>query len=206
MTSELFIPTYLYIKQHSVTGKLYFGKTYAENPETYLGSGDYWTKHINAHGKEHVVTLWYCLFLDKESIVEFALSCSKMWNIVESDDWANLKEENGLDGGCSFQSDEAKLKNRLAHIGKRISDEIKRKLSTSHLGKTHTDDTKIKLSKLNSVDLHPFYGKTHSIETKQKMAAAKVGIPHRTVTCPVCNKIGGVSAMKRYHFDNCRLG
>ena len=41
MSSKLFSPTYLYIKQHSVTGKLYFGKTSKPYPyvENYLGSG-----------------------------------------------------------------------------------------------------------------------------------------------------------------------
>ena len=92
-----FKPTYLYIKQHSVTGMLYFGKT-VQNPEKYLGSGTYWNSHISKHGKEHVVTLWYCLFFEKDSIVEFALSFSNQHNITESELWANLKPENGLDG------------------------------------------------------------------------------------------------------------
>lgn len=75
------VPTYLYIKRHRVTGKLYFGKT-IKNPEMYTGSGTRWLNHINYHGKEHVDTLWYCLFLDEESISEFALSFSKNNDIV----------------------------------------------------------------------------------------------------------------------------
>jgi len=98
MTSNVFIPTFLYIKQHTITGKLYFGKT-TKDPEKYLGSGKYWKDHINKHGIEHVVNLWYCLFLDKPSINEFALNFSKQHNITESSDWANLIPENGLDGG-----------------------------------------------------------------------------------------------------------
>ena len=35
---ELFPTTYLYIKQHTVTGKLYFGKT-MQDVNTYPGSG-----------------------------------------------------------------------------------------------------------------------------------------------------------------------
>jgi hypothetical protein len=97
MNSYTFTPTYLYIKQHSVTGKLYFGKT-VKDPESYLGSGTHWMRHIKKHGKEHVVTLWYCLFLDQESCTEFALLFSKQENIVESDDWLNLRDENGKDG------------------------------------------------------------------------------------------------------------
>lgn len=98
-----FKPTYLYIKQHTITGKLYFGKTSKPWPwvESYLGSGHHWLRHINKHGIEHVITLWYCLFLDKDSITEFALMCSKNWDIVNSKEWLNLSEENGLDGGTT---------------------------------------------------------------------------------------------------------
>lgn len=40
-SGRTFEPTYLYIKQHSITGKLYFGKT-VKNPEKYNGSGSPW--------------------------------------------------------------------------------------------------------------------------------------------------------------------
>ncbi len=50
--------TYLYIKQHTITGKLYFGKT-IRDPLKYFGSGLHWSPHIRVHGKEHVMTLWY---------------------------------------------------------------------------------------------------------------------------------------------------
>lgn len=92
-----FEPTYLYIKQHAVTGKLYFGKT-TQDPDAYLGSGTRWVPHVKKHGKEHVVNLWYELFTSKDEIREFALSFSKDMNIVESEQWLNLMPENGLDG------------------------------------------------------------------------------------------------------------
>ena len=96
----VFIPTYLYIKQHSITGKLYFGKT-IKNPETYYGSGVHWRRHIKLHGIEHIETLWYCLFFDVESIQEFALNFSKEQNIVESTLWLNAIPETGIGGGIT---------------------------------------------------------------------------------------------------------
>lgn len=93
-----FTPTYLYIKQHLVTGLLYFGKT-IQNPEKYLGSGKHWVSHFKKHGKQHIVNLWYCLFLDEDSIKQFASTFSTTQNIVESKSWANLTPENGTDGG-----------------------------------------------------------------------------------------------------------
>lgn len=87
-----FKPTFLYIKQHNVTGLMYFGKT-VNDPEKYLGSGSYWKKHIKKHGREHVVNLWYCLFLDEQDCKDFAIWFSETQNIVESKDWANILSE-----------------------------------------------------------------------------------------------------------------
>ena len=91
--------TYLYIKQHNITGLKYFGKTTKEDPIKYLGSGIHWKRHIKKHGIEHVKTLWCQPFDSEESLVEYATNFSQENNIVESKEWANLKGENGLDGG-----------------------------------------------------------------------------------------------------------
>ena len=45
-------------------------------------------------------------------------------------------------------------------------------------------------------------GKPKSEETKKKMRKPKG--PQELVTCPHCDKEGGLSNMKRYHFDNCK--
>ena len=94
-----FKPTFLYIKQHTETGKLYFGKTTKKNVERYTGSGIHWGRHTTAHGKDKVVTLWYCLFTDIETLVGTAVTMSEIMDITGSDDWLNFKPENGLDGG-----------------------------------------------------------------------------------------------------------
>ena len=93
-----FKPTFLYVKQHSVTGKLYFGKT-TKNPETYHGSGKHWKLHIAKHGTQYIETLWYQLYYDAETIKSDALSLSKSLNIVESSDWLNLIDEDGIGNG-----------------------------------------------------------------------------------------------------------
>lgn len=35
---------------------------------------------------------------------------------------------------------------------------------------------------------------------------AKFKGPQKRIECPHCGKVGGKSAMKRYHFDNCKKG
>lgn len=173
-----FKPTYLYIKQHTVTGKLYFGKT-IQDPEKYHGSGVRWKRHIKKHGKKFVVTLWYELFDNIDEIQKFALSFSKALNIVESDQWANLKFENGLDGApignVISLITRIKIKNSLtgrlgSNKGRIHSEESKEKNRQSHLGKIISKETRIKLSNAGR-------GRIVSIETCDKISKALQGIP-----------------------------
>lgn len=93
-----FKPTWLYVKQHTNTGLKYFGKTISKNPYKYLGSGTHWQKHLKVHGK-HVETIWCQLFTDIYECVDFALKFSRENDIVKSKEWANLRPENGVEGG-----------------------------------------------------------------------------------------------------------
>lgn len=194
-----FKPTYLYIKQHSITGKLYFGKTTNKNPEKYPGSGTMWKCHYKKHGKEFIVTLWCELFDNKEEIQEFALSFSKNMNIVESDSWLNLISENGLHGGSD--------------AGMHRSNEARERMSVAQL----------KVDRTNFIS--PMTGKHHSTKSRKIMSEKATGRKRTTeenvamsiacrgintekqeiVECPHCNKIGGICLMHRYHFNNCKM-
>jgi len=150
-----FKPTYLYIKQHSKTGKLYFGKTNRinKNVDDYKGSGKHWIKHYNYHGSEYIETLWYCLFYDKEECNKFALMFSEQQNIVESNVWANLIIETGLNaGGIS---------------GYKHSEETKAKISISSKGRPKSEAHR---QALKDRVLPP-----QSEETKKKRAMAMTG-------------------------------
>ena len=104
-----FKPTFLYIKQHQITGMLYFGKTVQNNPVKYKGSGKYWKQHIRKYGENEVDTVWYCLYYDRDEINNFALQFSKEHNIVKSQLWANRTEETGIDDRTgTTHSDESK--------------------------------------------------------------------------------------------------
>lgn len=145
---------YLYVKKHSITGLKYFGKTQTTDPYKYLGSGSYWSKHIRKYGTEHVQTLEIWEFENQDECTNFALKFSEENNIVESKEWANLRPENGLDGGC-------------------ITDEIKQKISKSMVGNKntkglkHSEYTKSKMStshlqRFCNGATSNFKGKTHS--------------------------------------------
>ena len=142
-------PTVLYIKQHSVTGLKYFGKT-TRDPYKYQGSGVHWKRHIKKHGKEHVITIWVSEpYTDAVLISEFALSFSKDNNIIESKEWANLVYENGLDGGihglsCKPRSIETRKK--LSEAGKNASVETRLKISETLKGRKQSDESNQKRS------------------------------------------------------------
>ena len=142
-----FRPAFLYIKQHKITGLKYFGKTIQKNPERYRGSGVYWNNHLKTHSND-VDTIWYCLFLDQNSITEFALNFSKQENISESAEWANLRLEDGLDGN-SNPSNETRLKmSKSASIlrGRKCSNETKDKMSEKAKLRVYTEEDRIRMS------------------------------------------------------------
>jgi hypothetical protein len=101
-------PTRLYIKQCSHCDLKYFGKTISENVETYPGSGLKWSVHLAKHDAVSI-HLWNSDWYYDTSITRFALKFSKINKIVESKIWANLKDENGLDGGGPGELGKIKL-------------------------------------------------------------------------------------------------
>jgi hypothetical protein len=94
----MFAPTALLVMQHNVTGLKYFCKTAQLHwLKYYKGSGKYWKRHRAKHGNDITVGV-LGIYYDKNRCVEAATKFSKDNNIAKSEEWANLIEENGLDG------------------------------------------------------------------------------------------------------------
>jgi hypothetical protein len=155
---EIFKPTFLYIKRHTKTGLLYFGKTISNDVMNYTGSGTYWLRHIKKHGEEHIETLWYCLFLDRETIRNFAINFSMNNSIHKSKQWANIILENGTDGGYS---------------GVPASQSTRDKMSKAKLGNIRSNETIDKWRK-------SMVGQKRDLKTKEKMRLSKIGRIHIT--------------------------
>ncbi len=85
---------HLYIKIHD-SGLKYFGRT-IQNPYTYKGSGTHWLNHIKKYGN-NVKTIVIASFDSKdEKLKPYATQFSRDNGIVESKEWANKIEEQGV--------------------------------------------------------------------------------------------------------------
>lgn len=208
-----FKPTYLCIKQHTVTGKLYFCKTtnLFEEMISYKGSGLYWKRHIKKHGN-HIETIWYCLFIEKEELVKFALMCSEQWNIVTSKDssgkkiWANAIFENGLDGapkGIVF-TEEHCSNIALSRKGKIDSPEVRENKSKAHIGIKLGLQSEKHIKNRSAALKGNLNGNGNKGKAKSELHKLNLRKPQPIVKCPHCGKDGGVGLMKRYHFENCK--
>ena len=89
---------YLYVKQCTHCGLKYFGKTVSKDPFKYKGSGTHWRNHIKKHCGYTSKTIEVWGFDNQEDCTRFAIAFSREHDIVNSKDWANLIEENGIDG------------------------------------------------------------------------------------------------------------
>ena len=168
---------YLYHKRHKLTGLNYFGKT-KRDPYKYVGSGLYWRRHLKEHGK-HIETVSVWQFTDVNECVNFAINFSALHNIVVSDEWANLKIENGLDGGFPELSTVSRLKgvstrkNKGSYIQTDVAKEKRKSTLLERYGslKTftkHTQQSKDKLSVANT-------GRRHTKEELKKMSESHLG-------------------------------
>lgn len=167
----------LYLKTHNVTGLKYLGKT-IKDPYVYKGSGVYWSNHIEKHGND-VTTKVLMVCDSKDEVKVWGQYYSKVWNIVESKEFANLTIETGLGEGAVGRKykDTSKMRGENhPHFGKKRSAETKRKVSNSLKGHTpwnkgktgvYSKETLQKMSVNNGM-----LGKKHTEATLIKMRAA----------------------------------
>ena len=138
-----------------------------------------------------------------------------------TEEWEEIvKEELIRDGGSPFRGE--KNGNFCGHPQ---TEETRKKISENHAkywdGKTGEDHPSFGKERPDNIErMHLLWesrrgkpswnsGKTnlpkHSDETKLKMSLAKKGIEQPAMECPHCKKIGKSNAMKRWHFDNCKV-
>lgn len=103
----------LYLKTHNKTGKKYLGKT-NKDPFVYLGSGKDWKEHLQENGTDISTEILFRTE-SKSQLKSKGNYYSKLWDIVNSPDFLNLKVESGDGGGTPWSDDRhAKFKEQTA--------------------------------------------------------------------------------------------
>lgn len=213
-----FVPTYLYVKEHAITGKCYFGKTTSKDPIKYLGSGLHWSPHIKNHGKENVKTLWYKLFTDQEDCTEFAEFFSEEMDIVNSDRWLNMKPENGLDGGSQDPEHQRKWQsagtiaaiispNHFSKNPENLKNLEKMRIASSNSPTSSRNDPELQMKWRAAAIASPNAPSKNPEVMKRIQAASLASSNHNSrieVICPHCGKRGIKLNMSRWHFDKCK--
>lgn len=202
----MFKPTIFYIKQHTLSGLKYFGKTtnLTATNGRYRGGGMYWKNHIKTHGVKYVETIWKSkIFTDKNKCIEFGLAFSKLHNIVDSNEWANLEPENGINGFVPGAPSALKGRSLTEEHKKKIAEATKGRIAPN---KGLPSPLKGKESPLKGRTDRAIKGKPSPKKGLPNPGAsiAMKGKSKKKVTCPNCSTTGGVNNMYRYHFNNCK--
>jgi hypothetical protein len=114
----MFKTTALYVKTHNKTGFKYFGKTTClSRIHTYKGSGVHWCRHLKTHGSDYTTEL-LGIWQDQERLKKFAIKFCQDNNIVESEQWANMVLEEGLQGASNGDTNVSKRDDVRAKMSK----------------------------------------------------------------------------------------
>lgn len=121
-------PVHLYVKTHSHTGLKYFGRT-VDDPQTYRGSGAYWTRHLDTYGSD-VSTHVLGTYTDEASLTAAAQQYSAAHGVSTSTEYANLL---GEDGGASGEgwAPGADHSARIAALDAAVRASVRRKVITA---------------------------------------------------------------------------
>jgi hypothetical protein len=201
---------YLYKKTHKVTGLKYLGKT-IQDPYKYTGSGVYWERHLKTHGNEVETEILFEAATEEE-IKEKGIYYSELWNIVESDEWANLKPETG-DGGSGEMTDDTKEKIRRYQREEKIWTELalenrlKNMLdaASNRKGNKNPQHSKFMSSMIRTEESNKKRSLALSGRRTSKGREGHVYPDEKKITCDYCGKRTLPGYFKRYHGNNCKL-
>jgi hypothetical protein len=146
-----------------------------------------------------------CSTSDEADALEIKLH--EKFNVGINESFYNRAKRTSMGFTFSGGKQTPEARKKISEAKQNMSDETRQKMSEAmkgennpNFGKEFSPETRQKLSEANK-------GKNHSDEHRQKISEAMKGVPlgpQEQVQCPHCGKIGGISNMKRWHFDNCK--
>ena len=170
----------------------YIGKGHGHRAYSKSSRNPHWKHIVNKHGNPTVQILAYWNEAQEALSHEILLiECfrsmgKKLANITNGGEGTIGFSKPAWNKGIPM-SDAQKLKCSIARTGK----------PSPRKGVTLTDEVKRRMGE-------PKKGRKTPEHVKQLIREKVMGFKHPTVECPHCHKVGGLTAMPRWHFDNCR--
>lgn len=203
-------------KQHDVW---YYGVRFAKNCDpdelwvTYFTSSKHVKEFRCIYGEPDVIQVrMHCRTKQLASNIERKV----LLRIKRSGNWNKWLNKGIAGAHYGPHTPEAKLKMSLCQVGrvyKKRNQETYDKISKALTGKSLSEEHKLSISKSHFGNKRSLQHKQNiskgllggkrSDETKTKMSNSAKN--REIVSCPHCNKIGSISQMKRWHFDNCKI-
>ena len=207
---------HIYKITNNINNKFYYGVHKGTNSENYMGSGVALRKAQKKYGLENFskeILLWFNT-IDEAFEYEAVIINEEM---VNNPQCYNVAVGGKGGGGNCIPSEETRQKMSKSQRNRPpASEETRKKLSEAMKGKKRSEETKRKISeKLKGRVISDEHreklknnrgrlGMKHSEESKIKISETMKGRKKPKVKCPHCEKVGDISNMKRWHFDNCK--
>lgn len=178
--------SHLYKITDTERNKFYIGKHHGTEQGNYWGSGKRIKRHVKKYG---TTTLVYEILLIGDEQYIYDIEAAYVDNAFLANNPNCINIYGGGKGGNKGQktSIEARLKQSAAKIGK----------TSPRKGVALSQETKQKIGAANK-------GKKRDKSVGEKLRVLHTGRVLRKTQCPHCLLEGGVPAMKRWHFNNCK--
>lgn len=180
---------YVYKITNKQNNKIYIGKTnnikirwthHKYNAIT-KGESSYFYNAIRKYGEDNFLIEIIENCVDED----VALAQEIYWiaTLKSNDRDIGYNLTNGGDGVSGLiHNEESKQKQREKMIGRKLSEEHKKKISEGNLGKIISDEVKNKISQANSGSNNGMFGKSPTLETRNKLSEFQSSRPHSLLT------------------------
>ena len=144
----------IYAHINKINQKIYIGQTHHTDPNQ---------RWLNGWGYKNSIHFWNAIqkygWDNFEHIILFDDLSQEMANIIEE---YLIKKYDSSNRSKGYNI-------RLGGKNSRLSKETRQKISKAHMGKTIPEEVRKKISKATKGENNPFYGRTHSEETRKRM-------------------------------------
>jgi hypothetical protein len=191
--------SHLYRVIDTVRGKFYIGKHGGREQRGYWGSGMRIKRHIKKYGLQDM-KYEILVIADEQYILDLERRYVTDEFIKANPDCLNVCK-GGMGGNLGHAPWNKGLK--LPWVSEMMTKIHKG--NTYRRGSKHTPETIEKLRQANLGKQAWNKGTVGIMKPWNKgLSLPERCVPAEKVMCPHCNKTGGIGAMKRWHFENCR--